>query len=133
AQVLGVFSAEVVDLVAETLAELSIEHAFVVHGAGNLDEISLAGPTIVAEVRRGNFRKYEVTPDTFGKTPAPLQAILGGLPEDNAAIIRSMLSGISGNEEDQVRRDIVVINGSAAPVATGVAADFREGGVEGAA
>jgi len=130
AQVLGVFSAEVVDLVAETLAELSIEHAFVVHGAGNLDEISLAGPTIVAEVRRGKFRKYEVTPETFGKTPAPLQAILGGLPEDNAAIIRSVLGGIIGNEEDQARRDIVVINASAALVAAEVAEDFREGVVK---
>jgi anthranilate phosphoribosyltransferase len=129
AQVLGVFSTEVVDLVAETLAELSIEHAFVVHGAGNLDEISLAGPTIVAEVRRGNFRKYEVTPETFGKAPAPLRAILGGLPEDNAAIIRSVLGGMIGNEEDQARRNIVVINASAALVAAGVAEDFQEGAV----
>ena len=130
AQVLGVFSTEVVDLVAETLAELSIEHAFVVHGAGNLDEISLAGPTMVAEVRRGNFRKYEVTPETFGKAPAPLRAILGGLPGDNAAIIRSVLGGMIGNEEDQVRRDIVVINASAALVAAEVAEDFREGVVK---
>jgi anthranilate phosphoribosyltransferase len=130
AQVLGVFSAEVVDLVAETLAELSIEHAFVVHGAGNLDEISLAGRTIVAEVRRGNFRKYEVTPETFGKAPAPLRTILGGLPEDNAAIIRSVLGGMIGSEEDQAHRDIVVINASAALVAAGVAEDFQEGAVQ---
>jgi len=130
AQVLGVFSAEVVDVVAETLAELSVEHAFVVHGAGNLDEISLAGPTIVAEVRRGIFRKYEVTPETFGKALAPLRAILGGLPEDNAAIIRSVLGGMIGNEEDQARRDIVVINASAALVAAGVAEDFQEGAVK---
>ena len=68
AQVLGVFSAEVLDVVAETLMELGTEHAFVVHGAGKLDEISLAGPTVVAEVRCGKMRKYEVTPETFGKS-----------------------------------------------------------------
>src|SRR5713101_2583932 len=57
AQVLGVFSADVLDVVAETLAELGSEHALVVHGAGELDEISLAGPTMVAEVRGGKLRK----------------------------------------------------------------------------
>jgi anthranilate phosphoribosyltransferase len=130
AQVLGVFSAEVVDLIAETLAELGTERAFVVHGAGNLDEISLAGPTIVAEVRDGSLRKYEVTPETFGKKPAPLHAILGGLPDENAALIRNVLAGITESEEDQARRDIVVINASAALVAAGVAEDFREGAVK---
>src|SRR5579863_8497164 len=84
AQVLGVFSADVVDVVAETLAELGTEHAFVVHGAGKLDEISLAGPTIVAEVREGNVRKYHLMPEDFGKKLAPLAAIRGGNAADNA-------------------------------------------------
>ena len=57
-QVLGVFSADAIDLVAATLAELEIERAFVVHGAGGLDEISLAGETLVAEVRRGAVSRY---------------------------------------------------------------------------
>jgi len=130
AQVLGVFSAGLVDLVAETLAVLGTQHAFVVHGAGNLDEISLFGPTIVAEVRRGSLRKYEVTPETFGKRPAPLKAISGGLPAENAALIQSILSGTSASDEDQARRDIVVINASAALVAAGVAADFRQGAAQ---
>ncbi len=130
AQVLGVFSAEVLDVVAETLAELGTEHALVVHGAGKLDEISLAGPTIVAEVRDGNLRKYEVTPEQFGKAAAPLDAIRGGSLQENAAVIRSVFDGVSGDERDRARRDIVVINASAALVAAGVAGDFRDGAAQ---
>src|SRR5258705_10882259 len=103
AQVLGVFSADLLDVVAETLAELGTEHALVVHGAGKLDEISLVGPTIVAEVRDGNLRKYEVTPEQFGKEVAPLEAIRGGSLEENAAVIRSILDGLDDNEEDRAR------------------------------
>jgi anthranilate phosphoribosyltransferase len=122
-----VFSADVLDVVAETLAELGTEHALVVHGAGKLDEISLAGPTIVAEVRGGNLRKYEVTPEQFGKKAAPLEAIRGGSLQENAAVIRSVFDGISVDERDRARRDIVVINASAALVAAGVAEDFLDG------
>jgi len=127
AQVLGVFSADVLDVVAETLAELGTDHAFVVHGAGKMDEISLAGPTIVAEVRGGKVRKYEVTPEQFGRQPAPLEAIRGGSLQDNAAVIQRIFGGVIENEEDRARRDIVVINASAALVAAGVVEDFRQG------
>jgi len=126
-QVLGVFSAEVLDVMAETLLELGTEHAFVVHGAGELDEISLAGPTLVAEVRAGRIKKYEVTPETFGKGPAPLSAIRGGLPADNAAMIVRLLGGAGGEAELRARRDIVVMNAAAALVAAGVAENFRDG------
>ena len=129
AQVVGVFSADVLDVVAETLAELGTEHALVVHGAGNLDEISLAGPTIVAEVRGGKLRKYEVTPEQFGKKPAPLDAIRGGSLNENAATIRSIFDGVAEIERDRAHRDIVVINASAALLAAGVAEDFRDGAV----
>ena len=126
-QVLGVFSADVVDVVAETLAELGIEHAFVVHGAGKLDEISIAGPTIVAEVRDGGIRKYEVTPAEFGVESASLSQIRGGSVEENAATIRRILQGRCETEADKARRDIVAINGSAALVAAGIAENFRDG------
>jgi anthranilate phosphoribosyltransferase len=126
-QVLGVFSAEVLDVMAETLLELGTEHAFVVHGAGELDEISLAGPTLVAEVRAGRIKKYEVTPETFGKGPAPLSAIRGGLPADNAAMIVRLLGGAGGEAELRARRDIVVMNAAAALVAAGVAENFLDG------
>src|SRR5260370_3706671 len=66
AQLLGAFSAEVIDLIAATLAELGITRAFVVHGAGGLDEISLAGETLVAEVRDGAVQRFTLTPQQFG-------------------------------------------------------------------
>jgi len=121
-QVLGVFSENVMDLVASALAELGVERAFVVHGAGGLDEISLAGETMVAEVRGGTVRRFKVTPEEFGVARAPLEAIRGGTPVENAALIRRILEGEAGPA-----RDIVVINAAAALVAAGVAENFREG------
>jgi anthranilate phosphoribosyltransferase len=121
-QVLGVFSPDVIDLVASTLAELGITRAFVVHGAGGLDEISLAGETLVAEVHRGAVRRCTLTPEDFDVSRAPLHTIEGGSPAENAATIRHIFSGETGP-----RTDIVVINAAAALVATDVAGDFREG------
>ena len=121
AHVLGVFSADVIDLMAATLAELGVQHAFVVHGAGGLDEISLAGETIVAEVRSGKVRKFNVTPEEFGLKSAPLDAIRGGTAVENAALIRKILEGVAG-----APRDIVMVNAAAALVAAGLAANFRE-------
>jgi anthranilate phosphoribosyltransferase len=120
-QVLGVFSAEMIDLVAATLVELGVEHAFVVHGAGDLDEISLAGETQVAEVKRGAVRRFMVTPEEFGVARAPLESLRGGTAVENAAIIRRVLAGEAGPA-----RDIVVINAAAALVAAGIASNFRE-------
>jgi anthranilate phosphoribosyltransferase len=122
AQVLGVFSSEVIGLVAATLAELGITRAFVVHGAGGLDEISLAGETLVAELRRGHIMRYTVTPEDFGVQGAKPEAIRGGSPVENAAILESIFAGERGP-----RRDIVVINAAAALVAAGVAENFKEG------
>ena len=120
-QVLGVFSEDVIDLIAATLAELGVERAFVVHGAGGLDEISLAGETMVAEVRGGIVRRSTVTPEEFGVARAPLESIHGGTATENAALIRRILEGEAGPA-----RDIVVINAAAALVAAGVAENFRE-------
>jgi anthranilate phosphoribosyltransferase len=121
-QVLGVFSEDVIDVVAATLAELGVERAFVVHGAGGLDEISLAGETMVAEVRGGGVKRFTVTPEKFGVARAPLEAIRGGTPAENAALIERILEDEAGPG-----RDIVVINAAAALVAAGIADNFREG------
>jgi anthranilate phosphoribosyltransferase len=122
AQVVGVFSSDVIDLMAGTLAELGVTRAFVVHGAGGLDEISLSGETLVAEVREGKIERYTVAPEDFGMPRASLEAIRGGSPADNAAILHSIFGGELGP-----KRDIVVINSAAALVATGVVGDFKEG------
>ena len=121
-QILGVFSAEMIDLVAETLVELGVDRAFVVHGCGGLDEISLAGETLVAEVRNGTVRRLVLTPKDFGLPPAPLAAIEGGTPQENAGMIRGVFAGNGGP-----RRDIVMMNCAAALVITEMAEDFREG------
>ncbi|HKW33188.1 MAG TPA: anthranilate phosphoribosyltransferase [Candidatus Acidoferrum sp.] len=121
AQVLGVFTMDVMDLVAATLAELGTERAFVVHGGGGLDEISLVGPTVVAEVRKGTVRRFDVIPEEFGVEPAPLAAIRGGTAAENAELIHRILEGDAGPP-----RDIVVINAAAALVAAGVAETFRD-------
>jgi anthranilate phosphoribosyltransferase len=121
AQILGVFTPDVIDLVAATLAELGVHHAYVVHGAGGLDEISLCGETRIAEVRDGSLRTFTVTPGDFGVSPAPLSALQGGSPADNAALIRRIFSGEAGPPHD-----IVVINAAAALAVTGVAENLHD-------
>ncbi|HSZ20900.1 MAG TPA: anthranilate phosphoribosyltransferase [Candidatus Acidoferrum sp.] len=122
AQIAGVFSDKVVEKVALVLSELDVERAFVVHGAGGLDEISLSGETSVGDVHRDVVRIYQVTPEDFGLERAPLEAISGGDVAHNASLIRAILSGEAGP-----RRDIVIANAAAAIVASGRAADFLEG------
>jgi anthranilate phosphoribosyltransferase len=122
AQVVGVPSPELVDLVAATLAELGVEHALVVHGAGGLDEVSLAGETLIAEVKGDVIRRLTVTPEDFEVTRAPVVAIRGGTPAENAATIREIFDGRNGP-----RRDIVVVNVAAALVAADVAENFAHG------
>ena len=107
---------------AATLADLGTKRAFVVHGRGGLDEISLAGPTIVVEVHDGAVRKFSVTPEEFGMEPAPLAAVRGGTAAENAELIQRILEGEAGPP-----RDIVVINAAAALVAAGVSENFRDG------
>jgi anthranilate phosphoribosyltransferase len=122
AQVAGVFSDKVVEKVALVLSELDVERAFVVHGAGGLDEISLSGETTVGDVHRSVVRIYQVAPEDFGLERAPLETISGGDAAHNAALIRAIFSGEAGP-----RRDIVVANAAAAIVASGRAVDFLEG------
>jgi anthranilate phosphoribosyltransferase len=122
AQIAGVFAAHATGLVAGALAELGVERAFVVHGADGLDEISISSETCVAEVRGTAVRTYTVTPEEFGVKRAPLEEIAGGDATENAAMVLAVLAG-----KRDARRDIVVINASAALVAAGRAEDFREG------
>ena len=122
AQIAGVFSDQVVEKLALVLSELGVERAFVVHGAGGLDEISLSAETLVGDVRHGTVRIYNVTPEDFGLDRAPVEAMAGGDAARNAELVRAVLGGEKG-----ARRDIVIANASAAIVASGLAADFLEG------
>jgi len=122
AQVAGVFSDKVVEKMALALSELDVERAFVVHGDGGLDEISLSGETSIGDVRHTTVEIYSVAPEDFGLEHAPLEAISGGDAVHNAALIRAIFTGEKGP-----RRDIVVANASAAIVAAGRAVNFLEG------
>jgi len=116
AQVVGVYSLDLVEKLAEALSMLGLHRALVVHGLDGLDEITITGPTRIAEVRDGNVRTYEVTPEEFGMKRAPLEDISGGDAETNAAIIREILA-----RTKSPRRDVVLLNAAAALVAAGKA------------
>jgi anthranilate phosphoribosyltransferase len=127
AQVVGVYDAGVTDLMALALGELGVRRAFVVHGADGLDEISLSGETRVSELRNGLVQNYRATPEDFGLSRAPLDAIRGGDAQQNAEIIRTILGRSMPYGQPTAPRDIVLANASAALVAAGRAADFRDG------
>ena len=114
AQVVGVYSLDLVEKLAEALSMLGLHRALLVHGLDGLDEITITGPTRVAEVRDGNVRTYEVTPEEFGMKSVRLEDISGGDAETNAAIIREVLAG-----SKSPRRDVVLLNAAAALVAAG--------------
>src|SRR6266852_4328483 len=114
AQVVGVYSAELVEKLAEALSMLGLHRALVVHGSDGLDEITVTGPTRIAEVREGTVRNYEVTPEEFGMKHAAIEDISGGDAAANAAIIREILAGTKSP-----RRDVVLLNAAAALVAAG--------------
>jgi len=121
AQVVGVYSVELVEKLAEALSMLGLHRAIVVHGLDGLDEITITGPTRVAEVREGSVRTYEVTPEEFGIERAPIEDISGGDAAVNAAIIREILSG-----RKSPKRDVVLLNAAAALVAAGRADHVAE-------
>jgi len=113
-QVVGVYSLDLVEKLAEALSMLGLRRALVVHGLDGLDEITITGPTRVAEAAEGLVRSYEVEPEEFGMSRAPLGEISGGDAKENAAIIRAVLQG-----EKSPRRDVVLLNAAAALVAAG--------------
>jgi len=113
-QVVGVYSLDLVEKLAEALSMLGLHRALVVHGLDGLDEITITGTTRVAEARDGSVRSYEVEPEEFGMARAKLQDISGGDATENAAIIRAVLGG-----EKSPRRDVVLLNAAAALVAAG--------------
>jgi len=116
AQVVGVYSLDLVEKLAEALSMLGLHRALVVHGLDGLDEVTITGPTRIAEVREGNVRSYEVTPEEFGMKRARLEDISGGSAETNAAIIRDILAGT-----ESPRRNVVLLNAAAVLVAAGKA------------
>ncbi len=121
-QVVGVYSADLVEKLAEALSMLGLHRALVVHGSDGLDEITITGSTRVGEVREGQVHTYEVTPEEFGLRRATLEEIAGGDAAHNASLIREVLAG-----KMSARRDVVLLNAAAALVAAGRADHLRDG------
>ena len=121
-QVLGVYTERLVETVARVLAALGAEHALVVHSRDGLDEISVSAPTRVCEVRGGEVRSYEITPEEVGVRRHDIEELAGGDANANAEIARRILAGENG-----ARRDVIAANAGAALYVAGLAASIREG------
>ena len=122
AQVVGVYAPELVPTIAEVLAQLGSRRAFVVHGAGGVDELSPVGPNLVCEVVDGKVRRREIDPLNFGVPRCKPGELAGGSPEENAVAIREIFAGARG-----AKREAVLLNAGGAVAAGGHAEDLAEG------
>jgi anthranilate phosphoribosyltransferase len=122
AQVVGVYAPELVPTIADVLARLGAERAFVVHGAAGVDELSPAGPNLVCEVANGQVRRREIDPLDLGIDRCAPEELGGGDPADNAETIRRIFTGADGG-----KRDAVLLNAAGAIAAGGLARDLGEG------
>ncbi|MCX7644798.1 MAG: anthranilate phosphoribosyltransferase [Rhodobacteraceae bacterium] len=121
-QLTGAFSRALIRPMAETLAALGSEAAWIVHGADGTDEMSIAGITHVAQLAGGAVVERELHPEDAGLPVHPFEAILGGTPEENARALRALLAGAPG-----AYRDAVLLNAAAALLLAGRAATLPEG------
>ncbi len=121
--VLGVYQPQLVNQVAEVVADLDFDHAMVVHGLDGLDEISLLGETRIAEIRGQRISEYLIRPEDFGFKRCSLEEIKGGTPEFNARVIMDILEG----RDLGPRRDMVLLNTAATLVVAGIAGSLGEG------
>ncbi|MBQ8162458.1 MAG: anthranilate phosphoribosyltransferase [Clostridia bacterium] len=121
-QLLGVYDEYLVLPLAQVLMSLGVKRGMVVYGQDRLDEISLSAPTTVCEFRDGWYKSYVITPEEFGLTRCTKQDLVGGLPEENAAITRAILQGEKGP-----KRDAVLMNAGAALYIGGKAESLKDG------
>ena len=122
-QVLGVYDPALTATLAECLRTLGVTRAMVVAGEDGFDELTLAGPSRVSELRDGAVTTTTVTPEDAGLTRAPASALVGGDARANAAIVEAVLEGT----EQGPKRDVVLLNAAAGFVVAGRAANLREG------
>jgi anthranilate phosphoribosyltransferase len=123
AQVVGVYSPELVRTIADVLATLGAHRAFVVHGAGGIDELSPVGPNLVAEVVDGEVRERTLDPEAeLGLPRCDVDELRGGTPAENAAAVREVFAGADGG-----RRSAILLIAAGAIAAAGHAEDLRDG------
>jgi anthranilate phosphoribosyltransferase len=121
-QLLGIYSGDLVAVIGRVLKNLGSVRAMVVHGVEGLDEISLCGPTKVAELRDGAVKEYTVEPEQFGLQRCRLEDLHGGNAEQSALIVRGVLDGKNGPA-----RDVVLLNSGAALYVSGKASTIADG------
>lgn len=121
-QLTGAYSREVIRPMAETLAALGSDRAWLVHGADGTDEVSIAGETFVAELRDGRVMEFDIHPEMAGLPVHPFADVRGGAPAENAAALRALLGGARS-----AYRDAVLLNAAAALVIADKARDLSEG------
>src|SRR6202012_5450660 len=121
-QMVGVFSRQWVQPLAQVLKNLGAESAWVVHGSDGLDEITLTGPTFVAALENGNIRTFDVTPEQAGLARAGGDGLKGGDAATNAVALQGVLDGTPGPY-----RDVALLNAAAALIVAGKAGDLKEG------
>lgn len=121
-QVLGVYDANLTEILGRVLLELGAQHCLVIHGMDGLDEITVSDRTKISEGKGGVVSSYFTAPEEFGLPRTPRKEIAGGLPEDNARIMHDILRGRKGP-----KRDIVCLNAAAAMVVGGKAKTLQDG------
>ncbi|UYO47276.1 anthranilate phosphoribosyltransferase [Rhodopseudomonas palustris] len=121
-QMIGVFSRQWVQPLAQVLTNLGAEAVWVVHGSDGLDEITLSGTTAVAELKNGEITSFEISPEDAGLPRAPADALKGGDAQANAVALRAVLEGMPGPY-----RDVALLNAAATLVVAGKARDLKEG------
>ena len=121
-QLIGIYSGELVAVIARVLKNLGSARAMVVHGLEGLDEISLCGPTKVAELRDGKVTEYILEPEQMGFARCRLEELHGGNAEESAVIVKSVLQGDQGSP-----RNVVLLNSGAALYVSGSAATLQDG------
>ena len=124
-QLIGVYSTEWLEPMAQVLKNLGSERVWLAHGGDGLDEITTTGPTRIVELKNGEIRAFEVNPEDAGLPRASPEALRGGDPAHNAAALRAVLSGAKN-----AYRDIAVFNAAAALVVADAARDLADGVVK---
>ena len=120
---LGVYSDDLIPVMAKVLCGLGIRHAMVVHGEDGFDEISISAPTKVAEIKDGGIFEYTITPEQFGLPMAEKEEVVGGSPEENALITQGILDGTIRD----AKRNIVLLNAGCALYVVGQAGSIGDG------
>ncbi|MDR2184293.1 MAG: anthranilate phosphoribosyltransferase [Treponema sp.] len=108
-ELLGVYDEDLVEPMAKVLSNLGVKSGMVVFGRDGLDEISISSPTVVCELRNGEFKSYVIEPEQFGFKRCKKEDLAGGSPQENAGITRQILTGAGGP-----KRDAVLLNSAAA-------------------